>query len=86
MAMREQNKKEASLYSKMFKFPAKASTAAPAAEGGHADEVPQVVSDEAAAAQPAEATEATAETAPAAAELTVVPSEAEAPVAEAAAV
>ncbi|EFJ51308.1 hypothetical protein VOLCADRAFT_103560 [Volvox carteri f. nagariensis] len=75
VAVREQNKKEASMYSKMFKFPAKASKAAPAAEGGH---TPMVVADQPVA--PAAATvEATGEDAavPAAESVTVVPAEAE---------
>ncbi|GLC35269.1 hypothetical protein PLESTB_000582700 [Pleodorina starrii] len=85
VAMKEQNKKEASLYSKMFKFPAasKASTAAaaPAAEGGHEATPAAVVTDEPSAAAPTEAPAAAA-TAP---EVSVVPMEAEAPAAEAAA-
>ncbi|GLI70658.1 hypothetical protein VaNZ11_015595 [Volvox africanus] len=73
MALREQTKREASLYSKMFKFPAKESPAASA--------IPAVVGNNpVVVAGPGEgdaAAEAIAETTPPAAVVTVVPAEAE---------
>ncbi|GIL82576.1 hypothetical protein Vretimale_12040 [Volvox reticuliferus] len=71
VAIREQNKKEASLYSKMFRFPAKASPAAMAAEGGHPLAVVAAPAEGAQAAEAMVETEAT----PATAEVTVVPAE-----------